>query len=239
MPFPDAWALYDVIDATWPAAQRFSADGWTLRQSDGGGQRVMAATAETPGTVPDIDKGETAMATVGQDAIFMIRDGETALDQALAARGYRAVDPVVLYAMPLSGQGQGYIEDSYAYTIWPPLQIMRELWADGGIGPERLAVMDRAAKPKTGILVRNGQHPAGVAFVGITNEIAMIHAIEVAELQRRSGVGRKILDTAMGWAQDHGAQYFSLLVRDANLAANALYCSMGMSIVGRYHYRRV
>jgi hypothetical protein len=43
--------------------------------------------------------------------------------------------------------------------------------------------------------------------------------------------------TAAHWAQDHGAKRFSVLVTEANTAANALYASLAMEIVGQYHYR--
>jgi ribosomal protein S18 acetylase RimI-like enzyme len=42
---------------------------------------------------------------------------------------------------------------------------------------------------------------------------------------------------AAAWAQDHGAKRFLVLVTAANAEANALYSSLGMRIVGHYHYR--
>ena len=59
-----------------------------------------------------------------------------------------------------------------------PVQT-RALWAEGGIGPARLAVMDRVTLPKTAILGRTGDRAAGVAFVAATGDCAMLHALEV------------------------------------------------------------
>ena len=55
--------------------------------------------------------------------------------------------------------------------------------------------------------------------------------------QRRQGVGANILRKAARWAQDNGAAVLSLAVTRANTGANALYASLGMRPVDKYHYR--
>ncbi|MEL7114853.1 MAG: GNAT family N-acetyltransferase, partial [Pseudomonadota bacterium] len=97
--------------------------------------------------------------------------------------------------------------------------------------------LDRAEGPKTSLLGRAKDQPAGTAFVAIHQGIAMIHAIEVTSALRRLGVARYILQCAAHWAQDQGATHLTLLVTKANAAANALYASLGMESVGQYHYR--
>ena len=95
----------------------------------------------------------------------------------------------------------------------------------------------RCPSPKTAILARIKDQPAGVAFVALHKNIAMIHAIEVLPRFQRLGVGTNIMRAAAFWAQDHDAHTLSLLVTRANLPANALYTSIGMQVVGHYHYR--
>ena len=124
-----------------------------------------------------------------------------------------------------------------AFALWPPLAIQRDLWAEGGIGPARVDVMDRVKGPKTSILARHADQPAGSAFVAIHENIAMIHAIEVTPAMRRQGVGANILRCAAHWAQDQGADTLALLVTRANTPANALYASQKFEVVGHYHYR--
>ena len=65
-----------------------------------------------------------------------------------------------------------------SFTHWPPLQIAAELWAEGGIGPARLAVMERVQGPKTVILARAQDRAAGVAFVALHDGMAMLHGLE-------------------------------------------------------------
>ena len=64
---PEPHQLFGVLDATWPPA-RFVAQGpWTLREGKGGGQRVSAATANSPVTETDIDSAEAAGRGHGRD----------------------------------------------------------------------------------------------------------------------------------------------------------------------------
>jgi len=233
----DQGVLLDVLEQTWPQAATARAGPWTIRQGMGGGKRVSAATAEAAVSPPDLKTAEAAMVALDQTPLFMIRDGEDALDTMLAAAGYAIIDPVVLYSAPLALLTSTPVPPVSSFCIWPPLAIMADLWAAGGIGPARLAVMDRAEGVKTTLLARWSDQPAGVAFVAIHRNVAMIHAIEVAPGHRRKGVGANIVRAAAHWAQDRGATHLTLAVTRANAAGNALYSSLGMQVVGQYHYR--
>ncbi|MBV0913297.1 GNAT family N-acetyltransferase [Anianabacter salinae] len=227
------------MDATWCAARQWRDGPWTIRDGQGGGKRVSAATAEAPWTAADINTAETAMRALGQAPLFRVSPAEQDLDTALAARGYVILDPVVIYAMPVAKMAAEPIRRVSAFQIWPPLAIMRDLWAEGGIGPDRIAVMDRVAPPKTSILARERDRPAGVAFVARDGGRALIHAIEVTPELRRAGVGRNILRMACHWAAANGADWLGLAVTRANEGANALYASLGMVPVEQYHYRQL
>ncbi len=237
MTLPGRDRLIGVVEATWPPARTRHLGPWTIREGRGGGQRVAAATAEAPVTAADLPAAEAAMADLGQPRLFMIRPGDGVLDDLLAAAGYRVKDPVLLYAVATGRLTAEPLRPVSAFDIWPPLAIMADLWAAGGIGAARLAVMDRAEDPKTAILARHRDQPAGAAFVALDGDIAMIHAIEVAPALRRSGVGANILRAAAHWAGRRGAAHLTLAVTRDNAPANALYASLGMQVVGHYHYR--
>lgn len=234
---PDAAALYETVEATWPAASVQRVGPWIIRDGRGGGKRASAATAAAPVTEADIAQAEAAQRALGQAPLFMIRDGEGALDATLAARGYHVVDPVVQYLAPTALLAQSAPDPMAAFAIWPPLGIMVEIWADAGIGAGRLAVMERVQRTKTALLGRKNDRAAGVAFVALNGKIAMLHALEVAPDQRRQGSANSMLRRAAIWAQDQGAEWFSLVVTTANAPARKLYSSLGMEVVGQYHYR--
>lgn len=229
--------LYQTGDATWPAAEFLTIGNWTIRKGAGGGQRVSSATANGPVTSADINVAEQAMIAIDQSPLFMIREGEGALDALLDAKGYRIKDPVNLYTCPIETLTRLAPERLAAFPIWPPLAIINEIWAEHGITEGRQAVMQRCTAPKTAILARQNDRAAGVAYVAIHNSMAMLHALEVVDDHRRQGVANNIMGVAAIWAQDNGATDFSVICVRDNVAANTLYASLNMENVGHYHYR--
>ncbi|MGR3407948.1 GNAT family N-acetyltransferase, partial [Roseovarius indicus] len=211
---------------------------WTIRGGQGGGQRVSAATANGPVTEAHLPEAEEAMRALGQTPLFMIRKGDDDLDTMLAGRGYKVVDPVNLWvgkAQPLADEAG---PRGKAYAVWEPLAIQVDMWAGGGIGPGRIAVMHRVASPKTSIIGRFEHTPAATAFVGLHAGVAMIHALEVPEALRRKGVAVRVCRQAALWSVQNGGTWISALCTQANTGANALYSSLGLGVVGQYHYRK-
>lgn len=229
--------LFATVDGTWPAARYIHEGPWLLRQGLGGGSRVSATSAAGPVTEADIAQAEEGMRALGQRRLFMIRPGDEALDQMLAARGYQVMDPVQAYAAPVEVLTDIPVPRVTVLQVWEPLEIMREIWAEGGIGPARLAVMERAKGPKTGLLARFNDKPGGAAFVAIHEGVAMLHALEILPHQRKQGLAKWVMRGAAFWAQANGAHTLSVVCTRANVGANALYSSLGMSVVGAYHYR--
>ncbi|ABG30620.1 N-acetyltransferase [Roseobacter denitrificans] len=228
--------LFAAVDATWPAARYVETAHWVLRDGQGGGKRVSAATPRAGVSDPDIEAAEGAMKQLGQDALFMVRDADDTLDAALDARGYDLVDPVVILTSPVAALTDKPVPRLAAFTIWEPLAIMAEIWAKGGIGPARLEVMARA-KVKTAILARNNQRPAGTAFVAAHGSVAMVHAVEVLPEHRRQGVAEWIMREAAFWAHAQQADTMAVLCTKENTAALALYSGLGFEAAAQYHYR--
>lgn len=232
--------LFDALDATWPAAASHRAGAWTVREGQDGGKRVSSALAVAEGAEgaeADIPLAEAQHRALGQQALFCLREGEDRLDAALAARGYHIVDPVTLYACPVEIMTTEAPARLSTFPVWPPLAIMGEIWAAGAIGPARRAVMDRAPGPKTAILGRLGDRPAGTLFVALHGGWAVIHALHIAPDLRRQGLARNLMRAAGQWAAPQGARQLALAVTAANAPANALYRTLGMTPAGQYHYR--
>ncbi|MBN2907647.1 MAG: GNAT family N-acetyltransferase [Rhodobacteraceae bacterium] len=229
--------IFAAQEATWPPAAKTRVGPWCIRDGQGGGKRVSAASAEAPVTAADIPLAEAAMADLGQPALFMIRPGDEDLDAALAARGYRVVDPVTILSAPLATVATQPPPPVSAFTVWEPLAIMQELWDENDIGPARRAVMARVQGPKTAILGRQNDRAAGVAFAAVDGEICFVHAVAVSDAHRRQGTAINMMRAAAFWAQDQGATSLAVLVVEANRGACALYASLGLANVGHYHYR--
>ncbi len=230
---PQDFAL--AMEATWPAAATLRQGPWRLRQGAGGGKRVSATSAEGDWQEGDLALAEAAMADLGQVPLFVVWPWDEALDMALAARGYERIDPVVGYAAPVSTFAPPARMTSFPH--WPPMQIARDIWEEGHIGPARVAVMERVTGPRTVILGRTSDKPSAAAFVALHGTTAMIHAVEVRPALRRRGAAREILRAAAHWAAENGGDRLALAVTEANTGARALYASLGMQVVGQYHYR--
>lgn len=227
--------LFDVVAATWPAAGLRDAGGFLLRRGEGGGNRTSAATRA--GGPVDIALAEAGMRDWGQVPLFLLRPGEAALDAALAARGYLEQDASRMLAAPVAALAAPDAERRVV-ACEAPLAIMARLWQAGGIGTARLAVMARAAGPRTWLMVREGDRVAGCGFVAVRDGVAMLHALEIAPAFRRRGLGATLTRGAARWAGAAGATDLALAVTVRNAAAGALYAGLGMTEVARYHYRR-
>lgn len=225
---------FEVVEATWPPASVNQVGSWLIRDSQGGGKRVSAATPTGPAAVDEIDLAVVEMEKLGQPALFSLKSEDAILDTILAQKNYEVLDPSLLFRGPIFN---AEVAPVTAFNIWPPMQIMKDIWSEGGIGPARIAVMDRVEGPKTAILGRVDDRAAGVAFVAMHGATAMVHAVEVLADHRRKGLARQMMHAAARWAMTQGATEFSLVTTEENLAAQSLYSSLGLSVVGRYHYR--
>ncbi|MEM7490605.1 MAG: GNAT family N-acetyltransferase [Pseudomonadota bacterium] len=230
-PEPD-WQA--VVDACWPAERIWTDGPWTHRATPGAGGRVNAISGDAP---DQVDRAEAEARRTGRRPSFVVWPGQDALDAELAARGYGIEDAVHLYAVDVAPLTPAPLPYATAFAIWPPLQIMRDIWEAGGIGAARQAVMARAARPAA-LLARADDRAAGVGFVAAHGNVALLSAVEVLKDHRRKGASRNILRAAAHWAKAEGCDRIALVTTRDNLAANAAYASNGMDIVGGYHYRR-
>jgi GNAT superfamily N-acetyltransferase len=166
----------------------------------------------------------------------MLRPGEAALDAALAARAWRRGQPTLILAAEAAALAVEPTPET-ALDCEGPLACMAGLWAAGGIGAERRAVMARAAGPKAWLLGRAEDAPAACAFVAAAGGAAMLHALEVAPWARRRGLGALLTRAAASWALAQGAPVLALAAPEANGPARALYAGLGFAEAARYHYR--
>lgn len=224
------------LQATWPPAAFRRLGAVTLRDGAGGGRRVSAATLDGPLSAADINAAAKSMRDAGQRPVFRVLGHQTDLDAHLAAEGYAVVDPTLFMAAPVAALAAPPRPISL-FSLWPPLAIQTQIWAEAGIGPARLAIMDRVTGAKSAFVARVNNRAAGVAFVALHGSTAMLHALEILPDVRRQGVGRLMVTGMAHWAQAQGADTLALAVTQANSGARALYTTLGMAQAEGYHYR--
>lgn len=228
---------YEAIEKTWPSARLVPLGNITLREGRGGGSRVSCATVDGDFSRDELQVAAAKMREMGQQPLFMVRDGQDVLDRALMDLGFVVKDPVYLRSCTVESLTTVKVPPVTAFEIWPPLAIQRDIWEKAGIGQARLAVMQRADVAKTALLGRIDDQPAGAGFVAAVDGVAMVHALEVDAQHRRKGLARWMMYQAASWAQKHNAQHLAVLVTRENEGANLLYQRLGLDVVGGYHYR--
>lgn len=237
---PTGARMIDALDRTWSALERRALGPWTLRRGGGGGNR--ASSAQPRGTIPDdLDAALAAVvaqATAwGQPPLIQLGPEDAALETALEERGWAVADSNIVMAAPAAAIAAQASGARMAVRVSGPLAALEELWAEGGIGPARRAVMAAVATPKVSLLVRAGDRPAAAAFVAADGEVAVLSALLVLPAFRRQGVARDAAAAAADWALDAGAATLALAVGRGNAAAIALYRAMGFVEVCGYRYR--
>ncbi|AHM03377.1 Histone acetyltransferase HPA2 [Roseibacterium elongatum DSM 19469] len=234
--------LARVIAETWPPERVETIGPFAMAHGGGGGNRVSAARLLNAGASgsevsrDEIDSVAAAQRALGQEALFMVLGHQTGLDGLLEAEGYTTRDETVALTVAAADLAAPPPRVT-CFDIWPPLAVQEEIWAQGGIGPARLAIMNRVTGPKTSLFGRIGDRPAGSAFIAIEDGVAMLHALEVAPRARRQGLAAHMMRAVAHWAEAQGAEIFAVLVTRKNSPALGLYTSLGMNPVGKYYYR--
>lgn len=228
--------LWSALEASWPATSQASVGPFVWRDGAGGGSRVSAATLRGHANSAALDRIERKFSIEGRDPLFQVRPGDEAFDALLEERGYQILDPTIYLSAPLNTFDAPKADTGYC--SWPPIAAQRGIWQDGGIGVDRINVMKRVQIPKTTLLARDHETPAGTAFIAALGSIAMLHALEIPQPLRRKGIAKSLMSHAATWAKDNGAATLAIVVTRANSGALALYSSLGMSQAGHYHYRR-
>ncbi|MGH7559909.1 MAG: ribosomal protein S18-alanine N-acetyltransferase [Gemmatimonadales bacterium] len=72
----------------------------------------------------------------------------------------------------------------------------------------------------------------GYVMARVSRPEGEILNLAVLPAHRRRGLGRTLLDTGLGWLEEHGAREVYLEVRESNAAALALYRARGFRPVG-------
>ncbi|MFV0410550.1 MAG: GNAT family N-acetyltransferase [Paracoccus sp. (in: a-proteobacteria)] len=224
------------FEASWPAAEYAMAGPLRIGRGLGGGMRVSSARATRPGwDSTDIDHAIRIMEDWGQPSSFRALEGD-GLGEALAARGWQGRMTTLMMQAPVIALTDLPVPEVTAFALWPPLAIQREIWTAAGIGPARLAVMERASAPKTALLGRTKDRAAGTAFLAGAGDYAVLHALEVIPAARRQGLAGWMIREAAFWAGAQGHRMLLLAVTAENAPAIALYRGLGFSTVAAYRY---
>jgi ribosomal protein S18 acetylase RimI-like enzyme len=94
-------------------------------------------------------------------------------------------------------------------------------------------------EPVAGLFVhQSGERPVTSLICVHHRELAGVLEVATHAAEQRRGHARRLLLSALKWARQRGAGRAWLQVEAGNVAALALYRSLGFTEIYRYHYRR-
>ncbi len=226
-----------LLEDTWPPEKVIHFDNWTIRISDGAGKRTSAISLEGIWEEASFRKLKDLLRELGKSEIFMIYQSGSLFEKQLNKLNYQVFDKSCIFEISVTELIKSEPSPISMFSIWPPLQIQKELWNSNGIGWQRQSVMNRANQPKTSILVRWSDNPVASAFVAKSGNVAFLHALIVDQNFRRQGVARALVHHAGQWAKKHNCARLMVVTTEANIAATSLYTSLEFQLVNKYHYR--
>ncbi|HXH02224.1 MAG TPA: GNAT family N-acetyltransferase [Candidatus Competibacteraceae bacterium] len=228
----------------WPALREEHLDGWRLRFAEGYSKRVNAVTPLPPHPAalePAIDHCEARYRAAGLRCLFRLVEGlaPEELDQRLAARGYRLLDPTAVMTLaldhpPAATEGVALHDEEladwlvlYARATGKPLQGQAV----------HAAILSRITARRRLVSLRLGGEPAGCALAVLDGAYLGLFDLAIVAARRGQGLGARLLAGLLAWGAGQGARLAYLQVLEDNAAALALYRRLGFRHAYRYWYR--
>lgn len=236
-------APYDLLAATWPAESSEIVGPWWAQSAPGAGRRVCSVWPLIRGAdalAAGLGAATAWQAARGLDALLQLPDGLD-LPSVSAATGWASEGATAILSADAaavaarSRRGAGF---PYLIEVTAPLGALDEVWAEGGIGGARRAVIARAEGIGRIWAARLDSRLAGAAFVGRVGDRAAIQALHVAPWARRRGAAHDLMVACAGWAAAAGADRLVWSVERDNAPALALYAALGAVEIGGYRYWR-
>ncbi len=226
-----------LLEDTWPPGEVIHFDNWTIRISNGAGKRASAISLEGVWEEASFMRLKKFLKRLGKSEIFMIYQSGSLFEKELNNRNYQVFDKSCIFEISVSELIKNEPPPISMFSIWPPLEIQKQLWNSNGVGWQRQAVMNRANQIKTSILARWDDNPVASAFIAKSGNVAFLHALVVEQNFRRQGVARALIRYAGQWADRNNCARLMVVTTEANSAANSLYTSLKFQLVNKYHYR--
>ncbi|WP_170991045.1 GNAT family N-acetyltransferase [Herbidospora galbida] len=232
---PEWWRLERRAARAWPAVDVEERDGWLLRHTPLVPRRRTNSALPLPGATPSIEAVERYYRDRGRAVCVQVSPAEahTALDGALAARGYRRDVPTLILTAPTSAVAgeAGPVERVRDRARWPEVF---------GALDDRLTTVEvimRIPEPVALFAATAGGALAGMGVVAVDDGYAGVFCMVTRPGHRRRGIASDVLAAGAAWAEGEGARCLYLQVEEDNPGARALYARRGFTLSHGYHYR--
>lgn len=230
----------------WPSMQTHLYDGWILRFSEGYTKRANSINPLYSSTIAPKEK-IAACESLYRDkklpAVFKLigRGQQIGLEKELIGMGYGKLDETAVMTANLN-LSKGEASSSLTYET-----AFTDAWEDGfiacnAINPAYETVLRKmlrsilvkkiiVSKSVDGAIIACGFGVMEQGYVGIFD-------IVVDKAYRGKGIGKEVVQSILGRAEEEGAETAYLQVLKGNLVAENLYSALGFVESYRYWYRK-
>lgn len=243
MSLPDIRAFERAGLVAWPGIEVEWDGAWVRRAAGGYTKRANSLQCF------DVSDGGDAAARLEAAHAWFIARGlppvvrttpleSVELKAALDARGWATIDHSHLYAMPL-GENEPD-PDGQLFELLDPafLAAQQALQGHGEEMMRRMrALLAIMAVPATGIVVYRDGEAVATGLMAVGEGIVVTGNVITDKTRRRQGLAAAMMRTGLAWAKQQGATVAALNVQADNVAAKALYGSLGYRHQYDYSYR--
>jgi N-acetylglutamate synthase len=240
-----AWRVEAVCFNAFPSLKQAILDGWLLRFSNGVSRRANSANPLGAGFAPPeavIEQVEALYSGQDQPTIFRVPSFVAAIDEPLAARGYRSEgETCVLYGA--MGAVVAAADPAVELSPQPGNEWLAAMaMLQGQTDAQRRVyrhIVRAIALPAAFAGLRIDGRLAALAYGTVGDGLLCYESVVTDPGRRRQGLAWRVIASLAAWARDQGAHGVCLQVEATNAPACALYDRFGLQTeLYRYHYRR-
>lgn len=243
MAFPDVEAFERAGLEAWPGIEVKWDGNWVRRAAGGYTKRANSTQCFDPDDFEDADirviSASTWMVIRGIKPVFRITPlSSPELNATLDESGWRHIEDSHLLAMEL-GEHEADKEAEFLPVLDPKyLAAAQKLQGYDDATMAGLKNLLGALKvPATGVVLARDGEPVASSIMSIANGIVITGNVVTDGTRRRQGLGAAMMRSGLAWAKREGAKFAALNVGADNVAAQALYSSLGYQYQYDYSYR--
>jgi len=239
-----AWRVERAGRAAWPAPRKLWLGDRQLHLSDDPSRRANSANPLRPDPrAPEafVRACEALYRRHRRPAIFRLPSLiDPAIDERLAALGYGSEgESLVLYGAVDAIAAPDAPVQLFTRPIADWFAAMAALQGHGRRhGRSYRRIVGGLVVPAAFALLSEGGAPAALAYGALPDRLVCCESVVVDPGRRRRGHARQVLSRLAAWAGELGAEGMCLEVVADNAPALALYDTIGLGELYRYHYRR-
>ncbi len=229
----------------WPALETVADGAWVARFGNGLTRRANAIQSIDPQDDDDARKRLEALTSLYDERhlppVFRVTPltGRSTL-AALDTLGWASGDFSLVFELDIA-KTAGIGGNCVVTAADDPEFISAQSVLQAYSGPQAATFAGFIANiksPATGITIyADDKTPAASLLCVETNGIGSVFNVAVAPAHRKKGLGTRIMNAAISWVAENGADTCVLQVGTQNTAAIPLYLGLGFAYRYPYHYR--